>query len=254
MSDFDLFDALPDSVDCDKEEYKTSCCNKMDDQTKTSPLDEGLDLEVSHNPKSFQCAVTLMLAGSRFKRLLNCSGRELCSAIMECFMEETIVERTAGLCKSGKIFTRANSEHQCTLSDKSKKSIVLAAEALKLQAYQLRAGYENSKVLLKMSRYSCSSINGQTVLLSINQSYKLVCRQKGDEVELGLEKCSLELQDISEDKTHYLFYKKASDVTFFTFESVRFPGWFISTDNESEGLSVDMCRQEAVRLTQFQKD
>lgn len=64
----------------------------QDIQGQVFKLDEGLDLMVSHNPKTMRHAVYLLLAVNRMKRSLRGGGRELsdaelCSAIMDSMLD-----------------------------------------------------------------------------------------------------------------------------------------------------------------------
>lgn len=258
MSSFDLADALEGLQVEEKVPKPTSCSAMPVVQRDTLRLEDGLDLVVSKNLKTFQCNAVLLMAGTRMKKPLGHKGKtlrgnELCSAIFGCLVEETIVKTTVSWSTGTQIFVRANSETECPLSDVDQKSIVLVrgqgrqSGQMKLQAVCLKGGYEDRKVNFTLSRYKTTSSRDQTVLLSINK-YHLSCSMSEDKAELILEQCSQEdLQRIgSEASMHrFLFWKKI-EATELHFESVSCPGWFISTSADCE-KSVDMCRKDEPR-------
>ncbi|XP_041816046.1 interleukin-1 beta [Chelmon rostratus] len=266
MCDFDLSQALEGSPESDDRGFGSCCFNMKDLQNEVVRLDEGLDLVVSHNPKTMQCVAYLLLAVNRMKKSRSGSGGELrdgdlCSVIMDSVVDETIVKTTENVSTGGirGNFQRVNSVKLCTLCDTSQKDIVHKSGALNLQAITLRGGHRESKVSFKLSRYITPCVSageGQTVVLSItNSNLHLSCSLIDGRAVLNLEECSEgDLRTISSDgnMNRFLFYKRASGLSLTSFESVRHRGWFISTSYEGENQPVEMCEADtARRLTCF---
>uniref|UniRef100_A0A8C3G6D2 Interleukin-1 beta n=1 Tax=Cyclopterus lumpus TaxID=8103 RepID=A0A8C3G6D2_CYCLU len=62
------------------------------------------------------------------------------------------------------------------------------------------------------------------------------------------------LQNISdhEDMDRFLFFKRTVGFSLNTFESLKHPGWFISTSDQDQDESMEMCRvDDARRLISF---
>nr|BCK60959.1 interleukin 1-beta [Sebastiscus marmoratus] len=260
MGDFDLSDALDSSSDSGETTCESRCLNITDVQDKSFfRLNEGLNLVVSHNLATLQSCAYLLLAVNKMKKALTRCGRELrdeelCSAIMESLVTETIVPATesssAGV---KKIFLRMNSDDRCTLCDTSKKDIVTSRD-LKLQAITLSGGNCDRKVTFKLARYMTDS-SGQSVLLSItNTNLHISCSMENGKAVLKLEECSAQnLKRISDDGNmdRFLFYKSTTATSLNSFESVKHPGWFISTC-EGDQPAVEMCTVDATdRLINF---
>ncbi|XP_040914499.1 interleukin-1 beta [Toxotes jaculatrix] len=260
MSEFDLRDALESPL------TPEPCCYDMKGiQQEIINLDTGLDLVVSRRRKSMQGAATLVMAANRMKNpptSKELSNSELCMAIMESLVEETVVQKVENFTTGEKriIFQRVNSVRECTLSDACKKDIVHATGELKLEALTLKGGHGDRKVNFRLSRYITPCVpvgeTGQTVVLSVtNQNLHISCTMNGDKAELHLEQCSEDcLNRISSDNDmdRFLFYKRTTGKSVITFESVKYSGWFISTSSEKENQPVEMCRVDtAQRLTNF---
>ncbi|XP_035524519.1 interleukin-1 beta [Morone saxatilis] len=261
---FDLCQALDGPLELEETRGFEPCCFNMTDvQDEVFRLDEGLDLVVSHDPMTMQRVATLLLAVNRMKKPLirgrKLSEDELCCVIMDSLLDETIVNTTENfsLGAERKTFQRVNSENMCTLCDTDQKAIVHGSGEIKLQAITLKGGNCERTVNFKLSRYiSTADTKYQCVLLSItNHNLHLSCFMKDGKAVLNLEECSKEtLEHISDDenKDRFLFYKRVTGVSLTTFESVRCPGWFISTSNDSERQPVEMCVADAARrVTSF---
>ncbi|XP_062290729.1 interleukin-1 beta [Scomber scombrus] len=225
-------------------------------------LDEGLNLVISRNRRTLKRVANLMLAVNRMKKPQMCchdlTDEQLCSAIMGSLVDEKIVKMehnsTTGITKY--TFRRVKSEKQFTLCDIAHKDLCKEAESgeWKLQAVTLKG------VNFKLARYChpCEdrSNKGQTVVLSVmNSDMHITSSMNDNKAILTLEKCSeVKLQKISDDENmdRFLFYKKTTGVDLTTFESVKCPGWFISTSSNDECKAVEMCEVDtAYRLTSF---
>ncbi|XP_016092531.1 interleukin-1 beta-like, partial [Sinocyclocheilus grahami] len=130
---------------------------------------------------------------------------------------------------------------QCTVCDKYKKTLVqsnkLTNEDLHLKAVTLSAETIQYKVRFSMSTYvsSAPQNNGQPVCLGIsNSNLYIACTQSGGSSPvLLLKEVSGPLNTIKAgDPNGYdslLFFKKETGTAYNTFESVKYPGWFITT-------------------------
>ncbi|KAM9337990.1 interleukin-1 beta [Symphorus nematophorus] len=174
---------------------------------------------------------------------------------MDNLVEETIVKTTVDYStdeKKGK-FIRLNSREVGTLCDDENKDVIQDSGELKLQAVTLKGGHCGRKVRFKLSRYVNSCVSpgdGETVRLSItNTNLHISCSMKDGRPALNLEECSREkLQEISGDENRFLFFKRFNGtISIVTLESVKCPGWFISTCHEVENQPVEMCEPDTIR-------
>ncbi|XP_031730975.1 interleukin-1 beta [Anarrhichthys ocellatus] len=267
MCDFDLSQALDSSSDSDETGCESRCFNMTEVQEEIIRLNEGLDLVVSQNQKTLKSVTTLLMVVNRMNRsLARCgwglSDGELCSAIMESLVTETIITMTESSSADLKRrFRRISSWEVCTLCDTSQKEVVQASGDIKLQAITLKGGNCERKVSFKVARYLNPSVppgDVLTVLLSITNNQHICCSMEDGQAVLKLEECCKQkLQNISadEDMDRFLFYKRTEGVSLNTFESVKCGGWFISTSCQGENQPVEMCRRVEVdaarRLNSF---
>ncbi|XP_071322874.1 interleukin-1 beta [Trachinotus anak] len=265
MCDFDLSQALDGPLGPDNTECESRCFEMTDMKDEIIKLDVGLDLVVSHNPRTMKSVATVLLAVNRMKKPptrspWELSDNELCAVIMDSLLDETIVKTVADV-STGKeriIFQRTSS-WECTLCDSSQKAIICKSEELKLQAATLKGGYGDRKVNFKLVNYVSTGPcrpNGQTVVLSIkNHNLYIACNMEGNRAQLNLEECSEEnLRRISNDGNmdRFLFQVGTTGVNVTTFESVKYRGWFISTSSEDDNQPVEMCKVDAhQRVTAF---
>ncbi|XP_034752078.1 interleukin-1 beta [Etheostoma cragini] len=257
MCDFDLSQALDSSPECEETGSESGCFDMTDVQDEFFQLDEGLCMLVSRNRKTLLSVANLLLAANRMTRRVSrseLSDEELCSAILESLVTETVVPATeASSTGVRKIFQRMNSGNLCTLCDCSQKDIVRASGDLKLQAVTLQGGHGDKRVNFKLSRYisMCASADeGAAVLLSITNKLHMSCCMEDGKAVLKLEECREEdLKKISDDgdMDRFLFYKRTRGTSQTTFESVRCRGWFISTSHDAEHQPVEMCEADAAR-------
>ncbi|XP_035989344.1 interleukin-1 beta, partial [Fundulus heteroclitus] len=234
-------------------EYTFPFSDLEDVRTEIFELSSDLDLRVTHNRKTMKSVANLVLAANRLKKSLSQfdSDYELCSAIMDCVVEETVFH------KCWNSFQRFSCWKQLTLCDKNQKDFILNLKRSKLQAVILKGGYGDCKVSFEMTSYGPppnSSADCMVVLLSVTKDLHMSCSKTDDKVLLNLEECSEErLKEISkeEDMVRFLFNKRGM-VSLYTFESVKYPGWFISTSSEDSDQSVEMCQIDAAsRVTSF---
>ncbi|KAK5606622.1 hypothetical protein CRENBAI_017890 [Crenichthys baileyi] len=228
-------------------------------------LSDSLDLVVAHNRKTMKSTANLVLAVNKLSKSLSQCGRdlsddELCSAIMDCVVEETIFQKgwNSSMGERKPTFQKFSCVKPFKLCDIYQKNLIWNPGDFKLQAITLRGGYCERKVNFEMSSYVPpfnSTINSVTVLLSIMKDLHISCFLKDDKVLLTLEEYSEEdLKEISKDQNmdRFLFIKRTSGLSLTTFESVKYCGWFISTSSKNSDQTVEMC-QAAVpgRVTSF---
>ncbi|KAM4528108.1 interleukin-1 beta [Odontesthes bonariensis] len=251
MSDFRLSQALDGSA-----ELESICCDIKDVQLETINIDENLDLVLSQDRKTMRKVANLVLVVNRMINLSKCGGElkdyELCSMIMDQVVEECIV-KTDGNSTIGELtFQPLNSVKQFTLSDRSKKDVILNSNEFTLKAITLKGGNSHHKVNFKMSMYiSSTKCDGCMVVLSIMNDLYISCSKPEDKVVLKLEKISKEKIKEDEDKYRFVFIKTTTGITLTSFESLKYRSWFISTSSEEE-RPVEMCEADAVcRITHF---
>ncbi|XP_008421476.1 interleukin-1 beta isoform X2 [Poecilia reticulata] len=260
MSDFDLADAL----DCSPEIRRPP--SGTEDVEREVKLSEDLNLMVTSNRMTMKSVANLVLAVNKLSKSLSLCGRdlsdvELCGAIMDCVVEETIFQEgwsnSSGTRKP--VFQRCSSVHKFTVSDEYQKDFILTTGEMKLQAITLRAGNGDRKVNFEMCHYRppcSSSIRSLTVLLSVSENLHISCSMEDGKVSLELEQYRHEsLTEINQEDglDRFLFIKNTPPGgSLVSFESVKFRGWFISTSSVEIDHSVEMCQAAtASRVTCF---
>uniref|UniRef100_A0A3P9H6D7 Interleukin-1 beta n=1 Tax=Oryzias latipes TaxID=8090 RepID=A0A3P9H6D7_ORYLA len=249
LNDFHLSQALDSEPESD-----SFCFDMADEKEKVFELEDNLDLIVSYNRRTLKKMVNLVMTINKMKmppseRSSDLQGDGICSTVMEHVVKETVVCKDENVSSGERrvSFTRTGSRTEFKLSDMSQRHIVHFSEEMKLKAITLKAGYCHLKVNFTMSRYnptSCSDNSGMTVLLSITKNLHLSCTKTDKEVVLNLEECCEEkLKEIKkdEDMDRFLFFKKITGKSQWSFESVKYSGWFIKTSPEDTEPLVEMC-------------
>ncbi|XP_041089503.1 interleukin-1 beta-like [Polyodon spathula] len=249
-----------------------SGCPMLDESVEIEqPLcDSGLELRVSGYVRSMSQAVTLVLAVERLKRRSRkpigseFSDLDLLNILMEHVNEEHVDLKVFPDKESfARELSRRRADEPHSICDAEKKSWVLnELDGLptELTAMMLQGPNISQQVTLSLSTYIPQTQPGvgQPVVLGIGSSdLFLSCSGPDDSPALELEM----VQDRGDLKTihtgsatvRFLFYKRDSGSTS-SFESARFPGWFISTARNVERVRVTMCngRTTAGRVTDFQ--
>ncbi|XP_024237076.1 interleukin-1 beta isoform X2 [Oncorhynchus tshawytscha] len=198
---------------------------------------------------------------------MECTDDQLSSIIMDNLLEECVMERVqepeGAVDKQAEgTFKRLDSPQQCTLCDSYQKSLVHNPETMVLRAVTLRGGIDHQRVRFNLSMYNINmknshTIQAQPVALRIASSdFNLSCSKQTDSTApiLQLERSSDDqLRTISAqgDTARFLFYMTTKGISLTTFESAKYPGWFISTSLEQR-QPVAMCQKEDLRkLTNF---
>ncbi|XP_059394561.1 interleukin-1 beta-like [Carassius carassius] len=176
--------------------------------------------------------------------------------------QEDIVERLVKPLNVTPTYSKASRTLQCTICDKYKKTLVqsnkLTNEDLHLKAVTLSAGNIQYKVRFSMSTYlSSAPLNkGQPVCLAIsNSNLYIACTESdGSSPILILKEVSGPLNTIKVgDPNGYdslLFFRKETGTAYNTFESVKYPGWYISTAFD-DWERVEMIQVPTDRTTNF---
>ncbi|KAM9857790.1 interleukin-1 beta-like [Aulostomus maculatus] len=227
----------------------------------SSKMPNGLSLEVSHHPLTMRSVVNLIIAmerlkGSQAESVLSTEFRDehLLNIMLEDIVEEQIVlelETTPPV-----QFSRTG-EHQCSVADGQKRSLILVQESMELHAVMLQGGSEYRKVHLNMSTYvhPSPSTEARPVVLGIKgTNLFLSCHQDDDQPNLHLEevedKDSLAKITSGSEMERFLFYKRDTGLNISTLMSARFPEWYISTAVQ-DNQPVELCLPAAARYQTF---
>ncbi|XP_061585866.1 interleukin-1 beta-like [Cololabis saira] len=222
-------------------------------------MPEGLDLEISHHPLTMKSVVNLIIASERLKAgktesiiSTDFSDENLLSIMLESIVEEEIVfERTSA--PSAQLI----SEHQCSVTDGQKRSLVLVKNSMELHAVMLQGGSDSRKVTLNMSTYAHPTPSAEARLVALgikDTNFYLSCHMDGDKPALHLEavtdKGSLSRIGKGSEHERFLFYKQDTGLNISTLVSAHFPSWYISTATQ-ENKPVEMCQEAASRYRTF---
>ncbi|TMS03291.1 Interleukin-1 beta [Larimichthys crocea] len=236
-------------------------CNVTEMWSHKMPM--GLDLEVTHHPRTMKHVVNLIIAIERLKSssselLLSASefrDENLLSFVLENIVEEKIVFECAS---AAPVQYTKTADYQCSVTDSEKRSLVLVQNSMELHAVMLQGGAENRKVHLNMATYvdPAPSAEAQTVALGIKGTkFYLSCHRDGDNdptLHLETVENSANLARISSDSemVRFLFYKQDTGLNLSTLVSVPYNNWYISTAKENN-KPLGMCLENARRHRNF---
>ncbi|XP_050977636.1 interleukin-1 beta isoform X4 [Labeo rohita] len=244
-----------DELDCPDPLAMSCQCNMFED----------IELELLPHPHSMRQAVNIIIAVERMKHFKQMSSAKFCeeALIGALIFENVIEERQINPLNTPATYRKANQTLQCTICDKYKKSLVLSDELntqdLHLKAVTLTGGNMNLKVRFSMSAYYTSTPQniGQPVCLGISNSNLYLACTKSDDSSLPkllLKEVSGPLNIInvgdSDEYDSLLFFRKETGTAYNTFESVKHPGWFISTAFE-DTERVEMEKTPTDRTVNF---
>uniref|UniRef100_A0A3B4C3H1 Interleukin-1 n=1 Tax=Pygocentrus nattereri TaxID=42514 RepID=A0A3B4C3H1_PYGNA len=225
-------------------------------QSGRCDLHKGLRIEISEQPHTMRQVTNIIIALQKFKQVRSTefTDHELFNIIIE-----NIVEGAVNLCFSAFEGTPTSQGAymslviQCTVCDGLKKSLVQSQGTPNLLAVTLRGGNSN-RMGINLSTYTtpgCKATNGQPICLKIAQSnlYLACTKESGTSSQPHLI-----LEDVKDEETlktieendgmeRFLFFRKVTGGSINTFESVKYPHWFIST-SKNESMPVDMCVEE----------
>ncbi|CAK6959684.1 interleukin-1 beta-like [Scomber scombrus] len=227
----------------------------------STKMPKGLDLEISHHPLTMKRVANLIIAMDRLKdnvseSVLSTEFRD--EHLLDIMFESIVEEQIVFECESAAPdkFSRTG-EHECSVTDSQKRSLVLVQDSMELHAVMLQGGSDNRKVHLNMSTYvhPAPSAEARPVALGIKDTkFYLSCCQVGDQPTLHLEtvedKKSLKSISSGSDMERFLFYKQDTGVNVSTLMSASFPNWYISTAGQ-DNKPLEMCLQTANRYRTF---
>ncbi|KAF4108548.1 interleukin-1 beta [Onychostoma macrolepis] len=226
-------------------------------------MKKDIKVELSPHPHSMRQVVNIIIAVERLKNIKKMSSGKFCEdALLNFFLENVIEEREMKPLNTTPIYHKSDRTLQCTICDKYKKTLVqsnkLTNEDLHLKAVTLSAGSIQYKVKFSMSMYisTTSQNKGRAVCLGISDTnlYIACSKSDGSSPVLFLKEVNGSLNTIEAgDPNEYdslLFFRKESGTAYSSFESVKYPGWFITTAFE-DWKRVEMYQVPTDRTMNF---
>ncbi|XP_077099689.1 interleukin-1 beta [Siphateles boraxobius] len=258
---FDITFASDDASETDSAIYSDSAdSDEMDcpDQPSMScrcNMDEGIKLEMWRHSSSMKQVVNIIIALTRMKHIKTQSSEFGEEEVLNIIMENVIQERRMERVEVTPSFTKTNQMVQCNVCDQFKKTLVQSSGSPRLLAVTLRNANAQFKVDFSLSMYASTSASpnaSQPVCLGISQTnLYLACTKLDDSPpQLVLKEINETLNTIKagDQYDNLLFFRKETGVANNTFESVKYPGWFISTVYDefkpvemSQTISKDRC-------------
>nr|WEM32073.1 interleukin-1 beta [Mylopharyngodon piceus] len=236
-----------DEMDCSDLPVMSCRCN----------MHEGIKLEMSRHSSSMKQVVNIIIALKRMKNVKPKSSEFGEEEVLNIIMENVIQARRMEAVEVTPSYTKTNTTMQCIICDQFKKTLVKSSGSPRLMAMTLKDGTSQFKVRFSLSMYSSPSATpnaSQPVCLAISKSnLYLACTNSNDSSpHLVLEEITGTLNSIKAGDQHdnVLFFRKETGVANNTFESVKYPGWFISTAYE-DMEQVEMCQVSSSRFTNF---
>ncbi|ROL54059.1 Interleukin-1 beta [Anabarilius grahami] len=220
-------------------------------------MHEVIKLVTPKHSSSMKQVVNIIVALKMMKHVKPKSSEFGEEEVLDIIMENVIQERRMEAVAVTPSYDKTSMTLQCTVCDQFKKTLVKSSTSPRLMAVTLRDGNSLFKVRFSLSMYVSPSAKpkaSQPVCLGISKSnLYLACAESNDSSpHLVLEEITETLNTIKAGDPHenLLFFRRETGVANNTFESVKYPGWFISTDYEDSKL-VDMCQVSSSRLTNF---
>ncbi|TSM28087.1 Metal transporter CNNM3 [Bagarius yarrelli] len=251
--DSDLMDF--DELDCSDPFAMSGRCD----------LHHGLRIEVTKEPFSMRSVANVVIALQRLKHIQRVQSTEftdkdLFNIFMENVIEESVVIDLK--CSEAKSYSMQDKVVQCTICDKSKRSLVRRDNLPILLAITLKGANENNKAWFNLSAYNpprCTeNTKGQPICLGIvKTNLFLSCTLQNETPFLGIEevkdKETLKAIKENDGMERFLFFRNGSGDSLNTFESVKYPGWFISTSKDDfkpsgrcdlhQGLRIEVTKE-----------
>uniref|UniRef100_A0A672LZ77 Interleukin-1 beta n=1 Tax=Sinocyclocheilus grahami TaxID=75366 RepID=A0A672LZ77_SINGR len=226
-----------DELDCPDQVMSCQC-----------DMHEDIKVELHPHPHSMRQVVNIIIAVERLKHIREMSSGKFCEdALLNFILENVIEERLAKPLNETPTYCKTSRTLQCTVCDKYKKTLVqsnkLGSEPPHLKAVTLSA----AKCPFDISPYTFS------VSFSSIQ-YVNVCIEFGWFFPRPALEGSGPLNTIKAgDPNGYdslLFYRKETGTAYNSFESVKYPGWFITTAFD-DWEKVEMYQVPTNRTTNF---
>nr|AFL93442.1 IL-1 beta [Hemibagrus macropterus] len=251
-SGFDSDDTDFDELDCSDPLAMSSRCD----------LHKGIRIEVTKEPLSMRSVANIVIAVHRLKHTQRVQSTEFTDQDLFNIFMENVIEESMVIdlkCNESKSYSMQDKIVQCTICDKSKRALVRRDKLPILLAITLKGANENNKAWFNLSAYNppnCrENTKGQPVCLGIVKSNLfLSCKLQNETPFLSIEevedKESLKAIRENDELERFLFLRKGSGDTLNTFESVRYPGWFITTSKD-DFKPVQMSKQQPSHLQLF---
>ncbi|TRY92064.1 hypothetical protein DNTS_017520 [Danionella cerebrum] len=220
---------------------------------------EGIRLEMWPQQLKMKQAVHVIVALHRMKHLKPRSSEFGEDELLDMLMEDVIDARRVSPESTTVLYQKTNQVINCSVCDQFKKTLIHSGSSPHLQAVTLKAGESNYKVRFSMSLYMSVGSRpntSQPVCLGISKSnlYLACTKPDGMSPQLVLQEVTAPLNTISSKDASglesLLFLRSESGVSVNSFESVKYPGWFISTAFE-ERRSVEMDSKQSTRVFGF---
>ncbi|XP_028827246.1 interleukin-1 beta-like isoform X2 [Denticeps clupeoides] len=229
-------------------------------------LHSGLRIEMCQHPHTMHQVVKLIVYLKRMRKsqkLISTefSDHELCDMFMGAVMEEcAVMEVQEPTHAAAQNFSKTGKVTQCKICDEYNKSLVLNKSVPELQAIVLPGGNESKSVKLNLSTYvtpTATRPQAQPIALGIvDSNFYLACKATSDKtpvltVEVISDQQQLETINAEGDMARFLFFKSVNGQSMNTFESAKFPGYFISTSFKDQ-KPVEVCKQQVTeRINTF---
>lgn len=240
-----------DEMDCPDQPSMSCRCN----------MDEGIKLEMWRHSSSMKQVVNIIIALKRMKHIKTKSSEfgeeEVLNIIMDSVIQERRMERVERVEVTPSYTKMDRMPMKCNVCDQFKKTLVKSTASPRLLAITLKNGNSQFKVDFSLSLYASTSASpnaSQPLCLGISQTnLYLACTKLNDSSpHLVLKEINKTLNTIKagDEYDDLLFFRKETGVANNTFESVKYPGWFISTAYEDNQL-VEMSQMSNGRCTTF---
>ncbi|KAK2823327.1 hypothetical protein Q7C36_019927 [Tachysurus vachellii] len=251
-SGFDSDDADFDELDCSDPLAMSSRCD----------LHKGIRIEVTKEPLSMRSVANVVIALQRLKHTQHVQSTEFTDQDLFTIFMENMIEESIAIdlkCSESQSYSMQDKAVQCTICDKSKRALVRRDKLPILLAITLKGGNEENKAWFNLSAYNppnCrGNAKGQPVCLGIVKSnLYLSCTMQNDTPFLGIEevkdKESLKTIKENDGTERFLFLRNGPGDSLNTFESVKYPGWFMTTSKD-DFKPVQMTNQQTSHLQLF---
>uniref|UniRef100_A0AAY4AWL3 Interleukin-1 n=1 Tax=Denticeps clupeoides TaxID=299321 RepID=A0AAY4AWL3_9TELE len=215
-------------------------------------LHSGLRIEMCQHPHTMHQVVKLIVYLKRMRKSQKLISTEFSDHELLMEVQEPTHAAAQNFSKTGKVT-------QCKICDEYNKSLVLNKSVPELQAIVLPGGNE-SKMKLNLSTYvtpTATRPQAQPIALGIvDSNFYLACKATSDKtpvltVEVISDQQQLETINAEGDMARFLFFKSVNGQSMNTFESAKFPGYFISTSFKDQ-KPVEVCKQQVTeRINTF---
>nr|AFN02623.1 interleukin-1 beta [Ctenopharyngodon idella] len=236
-----------DEMDCSDLPAMSCRCN----------MHEGIKLEMWRHSTSMKQVVNIIIALERVKNIKPKSSEFGEEEVLNIIMENVIQARRVTAAEATPSYYKTSKTLQCSICDQFKKFLVKSSGSPRLLGVTLRDGNSDSKVRFNLSMYASPSATpnaSQPVCLAISKSnlYLACTESDGSSPHLVLKEVTETLNTIKAGDQHdnLLFFRKETGVANNTFESVKYPGWFISTAFK-DMEQVEVCQVPSSRITDF---